>query len=259
VLDVSRTTEHVVGVIETAPEQFAPFHHLQFSGILPGDVYAAVLAAMPTGADYGEMSGRARDARANDGGSARMKVDLFPEGMLRLHKEKRAVWEVIGRVLRSTAVREAFVRRLAPGLQQRFGSRYRSVDLYSIPLLARDVPGYSIGVHPDTAWKGITVQIYLPPDDSIVHVGTLFHTREPDATYKVALRMPFLPNSGYAFAVGSDTYHSVDTVGPEVHTRDSILLNYFVDDTGLQIVKNRFKRLGNCLRGLGWRRARIGA
>ncbi|HTT11364.1 MAG TPA: hypothetical protein VMG60_10780 [Burkholderiaceae bacterium] len=258
VLDVARTIEHVVGAIDAAPEYLAPFRHLRFAGLFPADVYAAMLEALPTSADYGEMSGRARDARAYDGGSARTKVDLFPEGMLRLRNDKKAVWEVVGRVLRSGAVRDAFVRRLAPGLEQRFGAGYKTVRMYSIPLLTRDVPGYSIGVHPDTAWKGITVQIYLPADDSIAHIGTVFHTREPDGSYKVAARMTFLPNSGYAFAVGTDTYHSVDTVGPEVRTRDSILLNYFVDDTFVQITKNRFKRLGNLMRGLGWRRARLG-
>ena len=41
--------------------------------------------------------------------------------------------------------------------------------------------------------------------------------------------MSFAPNSGYAFAVGTDTWHSADAVGPEVKTRDSILLTYFVD------------------------------
>ena len=41
--------------------------------------------------------------------------------------------------------------------------------------------------------------------------------------------MPFSPNTGYAFAVGSDTWHSADPVGPEVKTRDSILHTYFVD------------------------------
>jgi hypothetical protein len=57
--------------------------------------------------------------------------------------------------------------------------------------------------------------------------------------------MKFLPNTGYAFAVDKDTYHSVDTVGPEVNTRDSILLTYFVDKTPLQILRNRGRRLGN--------------
>jgi len=60
--------------------------------------------------------------------------------------------------------------------------------------------------------------------------------------------MSFSPNTGYAFAVGQHTYHSVDTVGPEVQTRDSILLTYFVDRSLLQILRNRLRRLGNFIR-----------
>ena len=61
-------------------------------------------------------------------------------------------------------------------------------------------------------------------------------------------RMRFAPNSGYAFAVGEDTWHSVDLVGPEVRTRDSILLTYFLDAGPLRLLRNRGRRLGNLLR-----------
>jgi hypothetical protein len=47
--------------------------------------------------------------------------------------------------------------------------------------------------------------------------------------------------------VDKDTWHSVDPVGPEVETRDSILLTYFVDAGVLRFVRNRAKRLGNGL------------
>ena len=58
-------------------------------------------------------------------------------------------------------------------------------------------------------------------------------------------QMSFVPNSGYAFAVGTDTWHSADPVGPEVRTRDSILLTYFVDAGVLRFLRNRSKRFGN--------------
>ena len=51
--------------------------------------------------------------------------------------------------------------------------------------------------------------------------------------------MTFAPNTGYAFAVGSDTWHSADRIGPEVSTRDSILLTYFVDAGALRFLRNR--------------------
>ena len=59
------------------------------------------------------------------------------------------------------------------------------------------------------------------------------------------VKMPFSPNSGYAFAVGDNTWHSADPVGPEVKTRDSILHTYFVDAGMLRFLRNRGKRVGN--------------
>jgi len=52
-------------------------------------------------------------------------------------------------------------------------------------------------------------------------------------------------NTGYAFAVGDNTWHSADPVGAEVETRDSILLTYFVDAGLLRFLRNRGKRVGN--------------
>jgi hypothetical protein len=60
--------------------------------------------------------------------------------------------------------------------------------------------------------------------------------------------MKFVPNSGYAFAVGEDTWHSADQVGSQVTTRDSILHTYFVDAGLLRVLRNRGKRIGNFLR-----------
>ena len=241
---IARTSEHLRGAIDAAAENREPFPHIRLIDAFPADVYSEMLNAMPVKADYRRMSGRARSPREGD---VRTKLDLFPEWTGNLPAEKRRVWEVVGQSLRSTQVREAFMRRLAPGLERRFGTGYAMVGMYPLPVLTRDVPGYRIGVHPDTRWKGMTVQIYLPRDRSIEHVGTVFHKRSGDGSYQVSYRMPFWPNTGYAFAVGEHTYHSVDTVGQEVGTRDSILLTYYVDRTYFEMAHNRSKRLGNFL------------
>ncbi len=242
--DIKRTIDHVVGAIDAAAEQHDPFHHLELAGIFPADTYAAMLEAMPVKEDYRQMSGRTKSTRTADGGT-RTKLDLFPEYIRHLPQEKKLVWRVVGQALCSEPVREAFKRRLGPSLERRFGSGYRKVGLYPIPILTRDVAGYQIGVHPDTHWKGMTVQLYLPRDRSVEHVGTVFHRRTGEKSFERVSQMSFSPNTGYAFVVDQDTYHSVDTVGPEVRTRDSILLTYFVDQSLLQIVRNRAKRVGN--------------
>ena len=134
---------------------------------------------------------------------------------------------------------------LTPGLSRRFGEEFRDVGMYPIPVLTRDIPGYRITPHTDTKWKGITVQLYLPRDDKATHIGTIFHDRLPDGSLPKATKMKFAPNSGYAFAVGDNTWHSADPVDGEVETRDSILLTYFVDAGLLRFLRNRGKRVGN--------------
>ena len=113
---------------------------------------------------------------------------------------------------------------------------------------ARDITGYRIPPHTDTHWKGITVQLYLPRDEANTDIGTIFHSVAPDGSMPKAMQMRFAPNTGYAFAVHDDTWHSVDVVHDRVVARDSILLTYFVDQGPLRILRNRGKRLGNLIK-----------
>jgi hypothetical protein len=244
--------EHIAGSVAGSPLIEAPFRHLQLKNVFPDDLYVAMLDAMPSVADYRAMSGRSKSARRDDGTPTRVKIDLFPEFVRHLPRAKRDVWRQVGEALRSRELLAAFVARLAPALEQRFGPGYARLGHYATPILTRDTAGYQISPHPDTKWKAITVQLYLPPDDSVAHVGTLFHERLPGGPLQRSIKMKFAPNSGYAFAVGEDTWHSVDPVGPEVITRDSILLTYFLDAGALRILRNRGKRLGNMLRN-EWR------
>jgi hypothetical protein len=243
---LDRLIERVVGAVEAARAVETPFLHLQLEEIFPDDVYGAMLRAMPAVADYRPMSGRTKRDYAADGPPSRVKIDLFPEYIRHLPAEKHAVWSLVGHALRSAPVEAAFIRRLASDLERRFGPAYPEVGLYPIPILTRDVAGYRIAPHPDTHWKVITVQLYLPRDNSISHVGTVFHERRPEGLQR-STQMSFAPNTGYAFAVGGDTWHSVDPVGPEVESRDSILLTYFGDAGPFRILRNRGKRLGNFL------------
>jgi hypothetical protein len=242
---VATLSTHLVNSILRARASEHPFYHLQFDHVFPDDIYAAMLREMPSSSEYRALPGRDNANILEDGSATRVKIDLFPEYIRNLPESKRSVWDVVGRALCSNAVRDAFVLRLAPALERRFGPGYKEVGMFPIPILTRDVPKYRITPHTDTKWKGITVQFYLPPDDSTKHIGTIFHEKLPDGSMPKTLKMPFSPNTGYAFAVGSDTWHSADPVGSEVKTRDSILHTYFVDAGLLRVLRNRGRRVGN--------------
>ncbi len=222
--DRRRAAEHlanfIVGSIDGSRAVEKPFFHLEFDRVFPDDVYAQILALMPESTDYRPMHGRSKGHDLEDGTHTRVKIDLFPEYIRNLPPEKRALWDVVGRALCSEPVKQAFIRRLAPGLSKRFGEQFAKVGMYPIPILTRDIPGYLITPHTDTRWKGITVQLYLPKDDANTDIGTIFHERLPDGSMPKKAQMRFAPNTGYAFAVGNDTWHSADPVHNRVKTRD---------------------------------------
>lgn len=236
---------HIVNSIDQAKAVAAPFFHLEFDHVFPDAVYETMLAAMPESSDYRPMHGRSRSNDLADGTHTRVKIDLFPEYIRHLPAPKLAVWRMVGEALCSEPVKNAFRRKLEPGLRKRFGEDFAAVGMYPIPILTRDIPGYRIAPHTDTHWKGITVQFYLPADDANTDIGTIMHEVRPDGSKPKATQMRFARNSGYAFAVGDDTWHSADPVHDRVRTRDSILLTYFVDAGPLRVLRNRGKRFGN--------------
>jgi hypothetical protein len=244
---IERLRDHVVAAVDAAAPSDTPFTHLVLDRVFPDDVYASMLANMPESSDYRPMHGRAKGHDLADGTHTRVKIDLFPEYIRHLPPQKRAIWDVVGRALCSREVRDAFIRRLGPALLRRFGAGYAKVGMFPIPVLTRDIPGYLITPHTDTKWKGITVQLYLPRDHANTHIGTIFLEKRADGSLAKNKQMSFAPNTGYAFAVGTDTWHSADQVGPEVKTRDSILLTYFIDAGPFKVLRNRGKRFGNFL------------
>jgi hypothetical protein len=246
---VQNLVDFAVRSIQRAQADESPFYHLRFDRVFPDDFYAAMLDAMPVAdGGYRALSGKAKVRNVTaEGKPTRIKIDLFPEYIRHLPPKKREVWDVAGRVLRSKELGKAFVERLAPGLKRRFGADFAEVRMYPVPILTRDTAGYFITAHSDTLWKGITVQFYLPPDNSTPHVGTIFHERLPNGKKPKNAQMLFSPNTGYAFAVADNTWHSVGLVGPEVKTRDSILLTYFVDAGPWRFLRNRGRRLQNVL------------
>lgn len=247
--DTSSLAGCLVDAIENARAVEHPFFHLEFDQVFPRSLYERMMHLKPDLSDYRPYRGR-RDVNVlPDGTCTRHKLDLFPESVRRLPPGKRAVWAAVGRALSAKSVEAAFRRRLAANLGRRFGASSSNVKLYPVPALIHDRTGYRIKPHTDSEGKGMTVQFYLPPDALYSHVGTVFHEVLPNGLLPKSSRMKFAPNSGYAFAVGDDTWHSADPVGPQVPARDSILLTYFIDAGVLRFLSNRGKRIGNLVLG----------
>src|ERR1700730_3115616 len=148
---VNNLTAFVANSVQNAQADDAPFHHLRFDRVFPDDFYVEMLQAMPVGDEYRAMSGKSKMGSSRpDGKPTRSKIDLFPEYIRHLPLKKREIWDAAGRVLRSKGLEQAFMRRLAPGLQHRFGVNFANVKMYPVPILTRDIPGYRIFKHTDS-------------------------------------------------------------------------------------------------------------
>lgn len=235
---------HVAGAIRDASGGIEPFAFIEIARIFPDDCYAAMLANLPDARHYRPLWGRHGENRLPDGRCTRLKLELLGEYVTHLPPAQRAVWAAVGAALRDRRIRDAFVERFAAPLQRRFGPSFGGVGIMPLPTLIRDFPGYSIPIHPDTPRKVLTVQFYLPPDERSQHVGTVFHARS-NGGFVRSRQMRFAPNSGYAFAVMPESFHSVDRLDESVSERNSLMLTYYLDDGVLDRVRNRIKRVAS--------------
>ena len=219
-----------------------PFDHVYLRDVVPSTLYATLLGRLPATNRYREL--RHRDALRPDGTSARRKFYLFPEHVMLLPAEQRNFWLPVARELRSRGLQDAFKRRFRVALERRFGKSIDALSFYPVPMLLRDFGGYRIGIHGDSMSKAITVQIYLPPDGSQAHLGTLLHEgRNGDAASRI-VPLAFLPATGYAFPViRHESWHSVAQTSEADGERNSLMLSYYVQDRPSDWIIERLKRL----------------
>lgn len=219
----------LVSRIDEAPIIQDPFDHVYFSELFPEGYYRDLLDKLPTLGEYREF--RYHSAMRADGRSTRRWFFLYPEHLSYLAEERRPFWETLSQVLTSDGLQAAFRRKFRTSLEQRFGRKVEDMHFHAAPVLVRDLSGYRIPIHPDTPHKAMTIQFYLPRDDSQAALGTHFHAGETGEAAARSRAMPFLPSSGYAFAVTRASWHSVPVTGQRAGERNSLMLTYYVQDT----------------------------
>jgi hypothetical protein len=230
--------QQLVAAIDRAELRHKPFDHIYMEQVLEPESYAALLAAMPDRRFYHDL--KHRDAVRDDGTSTRLRMYLYPELLWGLPSELRRVWMPIARALCSRELENAFKRKFRNALEERFGKRVEKVGLYPVPILLRDQPGYKISIHSDVGKKAITVQFYLPSDESQRHIGTIFHESDKGAGAKKTTQMAFMPSTGYAFPVAlTKSWHSAAQTTEADGERVTMMVTYYVAEG----VRGRLYRL----------------
>lgn len=225
-MNAEAIVDQLIGAVQNSVSSEIPFCHRILQHLFANELYEKMQRLMPPDASYHEL--RHRDAIQLDGSSARLEFGFSQRELQKLAPEQMSFWETIGMALRSQRLVQAFREALRPGLERRFGNRWHDFEVNPTPLLVRDLRGYKISIHQDIVQKAMTVQFYLPQDDSQRHLGTSFYSRMPDKSFTKIKQMKFLPNTGYAFAVGDNTWHGVDQVCNEDGIRNSLMIIYYL-------------------------------
>ena len=230
-------------VVERALLRDTPFDHIHLEDVFPAGFYDEMLERFPALTAFHPLYHH--DALRPDGTSTRQRLYLYPESLWHLPRAQRRIWQRIAAALCAPTLELAFKRKFRATLEDRFQQPAEGIPLYPVPILVRDLPGYRIGIHADTPIKAITVQFYLPRDASQEHLGTVFHTsRSADGSDR-PMTMPFLPASGYAFAVRrKESWHSVPATTAADGERRSIMLTYYVDQGPRSKLRRRLQRTG---------------
>lgn len=91
--------------------------------------------------------------------------------------------------------------------------------------LNRDFSHRSYGPHLDNPPRRLSFQIYLPEGREHEDLGTVFGRME-NREFRSVLKLPFLPNSGYAFLSGDETWHSLPIFESLAKPRQSLMYRW---------------------------------
>lgn len=237
---ITRTViDHLCAVFRGSELIRAPFAHVYVQPVFPPEVYAEMLSLFP-GRDHFRALSETK-YRLPDGTSTRDLLQLEPPFLNPLPARQRELWEAVSAALRSTEVKDAVFECLAEPLARRFRVEQGSVGslkAYPRPALIRDRGGYEISPHPDTSSKIVTLQFYLPPDDSQLDYGTSLYRRRllklenltrPKRRFEEVKQLPFRPNSGYGFVVTRSSWHGRQRLPLDGSERHTVLNIYYND------------------------------
>ena len=230
-----RMREHLVAAIERTPLRTDPFPYVFIEGCFPTDLYEALRDELPADAFYEPLIHK--DSVRDDGTSPRIQASLA-EDRLHLLPEgrQRDLWTAVTRATQDDRVKLALLRKLEPGIRERFSEPLEQIEAWSRPALNRDVSGYKILPHPDTKAKVLSGLIYFPRSDAQRGLGTSLYVKQLKIPglrpgFRLVETVPFQANCGLVFAVTKRSFHGREPLPEGCGVRDYLALTYYNDPT----------------------------
>ena len=231
--------DHMVAEIAATELCSTPYSHFYLEKAFPESVFQQMLDLLPAHSAFG--ADNPRKHTRDDGMVTRNIISVSPPALAALPEEQKIFWNEIGAALTSPRLKDAVFAKLSKDLSGRFGippEQLTSIPAYPKPALVKDLGGYEIAPHKDTRSKIVTMQFYLPADSSKAHLGTAVYRvnwfqpqilLSPRKRFEKVKQFSFAPNSGYAFAVGSKSWHGRETVPMASGERNSLMLIYYAE------------------------------
>ena len=230
-------TDHLLKSLSTAEVSDKPFPHFFVTNLFPDSIYTQLVDSLPDQSQYGTYTKYNVDNKPT-----RFRIGLTQETLAAIPTEKKAIWLGVRDALGSPEVKASVFRQLQHGLSLRFGQprdEVEQIPAYPLSELYRETFGYEIKPHTDTRKKIVTMQIALPYDESQSELGTMFYRLSPTPKalfnhpkgFKMVKKIPFLPNSAYAFVVFNTltmrSWHGRAKLPPDCGVRNSLLHIYY--------------------------------
>ena len=226
--------------------QSDPFPHFYSNCCFPPEIYQALISNLPSLEFYDPYMGHG-DAIQSDGSTTRYLLPIHePAYFNRLITSVKNVWTPIVDVLTSSEMQQIVFNLFESELNRRFdNTMIDQIKAYPAVLLVRDFDGYRIKPHPDAPTKIITIQFYLPEDNTQTQLGTTLYDRVNPSLPKKLLwklgissrtttfftqvkELSFEMNSGYGFVVSSDSFHGRKAISvASSNPRNSLMLVYY--------------------------------
>jgi hypothetical protein len=217
-----------------------PFQHFYSDNLWPVDIYHEILRLLPPHHVYRPMNIK---EWVNAKGISTRDRCFLPEILDRMDSERSDFWHQIWLALTADSLKCLIFDKFKKDIALRL--KISPDDSENFPAfvgisLTRDIEDYRIGPHPDGWPSVVTAQFYLPVDMSQQDLGTSFYGEVPVlqrpflGRYKEIKRLPFVPNSGYAFVVndlpGHRSLHGRDLIKPGSGVRNSILIRWSAEE-----------------------------
>lgn len=229
---------HVMYRVANALIQPYPFPHFYVRDVFPEDYYRELRAQLPPAESYEDLRDMGRVGSGYPDG--RLVMPLIPDRVESFPGPMRQFWEDMAHWLFGE-FGAMLLSKFEIHLNQRLGNS-RKMQFRQEALIVQDYTRYSLGPHTDSPKKVMSLLFYLPPDDSLAHLGTsIYRPKDPTFTcvggphhefelFDRMVTMPFLPNTLFAFLKTSNSFHGVEPISEEGVRRDLLLFDIKIDN-----------------------------